>query len=175
LYNEYIGETQFNFNHKGDLFVILETTTTNWNVTSATIAALKNEIDSTLIPTDRVFIFCHQLLWYEDGSKYDACPPNSTEGKVGTADFFTELLPMLNQLEQEVVIYAGDLGAFPNGCAVMYEELDNVTLIGSGMGGGISDNIVISNVFDTGRITFELVALNGDDKSKLGAVEDYRI
>lgn len=174
-YEEYIGETNYNFSHKGDLFVILETTTTNWNITSDKITSLKAEIDSSLSPSDRIFIFCHQLIWYEEGTKYDACPPNSTEGKAGTTDFFSDFLPMLNKLEQEVVIYAGDIGAFANGCAVMYEELDNVTLIASGMGGGIKDNLIIANIFDTGEISYEIIALNGDDKSKLGVLEDYRI
>jgi len=175
LYREYIGDTQFNFNHKGDLFIILETTTTNWNVTTEKIAELKAEINSELEASSKVFVFCHQLLWYEEGTKYDACPPNSTQGKEGITDFFSEFLPMLNELDQEVIVYAGDLGAFENGCAVMYEEIDNVTLIGSGMGGGISDNVVITNVFETGDISFELIALNGDDKTKLGTLEDYRI
>ena len=175
LYEIYNGETEFSFTSNGDLFVILETTTTNWNITTQKIQKLKWDIDCKLNSSDRIFIFCHQLIWYEEGTKYDNCLPNSQEGKDGITDFFSEFLPMLQSLEQEVVVYAGDIGAFPNGCSIMYEELGNVSLIASGMGGGISDNIVITNVYDTGEIDFEIIALNGDDRSKLGEIEDYRI
>ncbi len=175
LYKNYNGATNFNFNRNGDLFVILETTTTNWKVTPEKISEIKATIDSTLTSMDKVFIFCHQLLWYEPNTKYDGCPPNSLEGKVGESDFFKAFVPMLSQFDQQVFIYAGDLGAFENGCALMYEELDNVTLIASGMGGGLNDNIVLTHIYDTGDIRFEVIALNGEDKTKLGLLEDYRI
>ena len=175
LYEAYIGPTEFNFRHKGDLFIVLETTTTNWNITTEKVAEIKALVDSTLGSEDKIFIFCHQLLWYEENTKYDGCRPNSLEGKEGETDFFTEFIPMLDQLEREVYIYAGDVGAFENVCALMYDELDQVTLIASGMGGGKNDNIVLTHVFETGEISFEVIALNGDDKTKLGALEDYRI
>ncbi len=115
------------------------------------------------------------MLWYDENTIYDVCEPNSTSRKSGVSNFMTEIIPELEGMDKSVVVYAGDLGAFENGCAVMYHEFGNIKFIGSGMGGGKKDNVVITNIYNDGSISFELIALNGEDRKALGELEDYRI
>ena len=70
-------------------------------------------------------------------------------------------------------MFAGDVGAFNNGIEFMYHSYDNITFIASGMGGESRDNIVFVDVLDDKTVSFRLIALNGDDMSFLGKLEDY--
>ena len=70
-------------------------------------------------------------------------------------------------------MFAGDVGAFANGSEFMYHKYDNVTLVASGMGGEIRDNIVIIDVLEDKTTSFRLIALNGSEMNSLGKLEDY--
>lgn len=173
LFQSYFGAPNFYFYSQDDLFICLELNTTGWNIQDELFTIL-NEALATLDNADQnVFLFVHQLVWFAEDTKYTQCYPNSFEGRQGPSNFRTEVLPLLEGIEQQVIIYAGDIGAFENGCAIMYDNFNNIQLIASGMGGGKNDNIVITTVDALGEISFELVALNGDDKTVLGNVEDY--
>ena len=55
----------------------------------------------------------------------------------------------------------------------MYHQYDNITLIASGMGGGVKDNMVIVDVHEDKSVSFRLIALNGNDIHALGRLEDH--
>jgi len=55
----------------------------------------------------------------------------------------------------------------------MYDHYDNITFVASGMGEGDGDNFVFVMVDDDGNVSFELIAINGDDIHALGKLEDY--
>jgi hypothetical protein len=56
----------------------------------------------------------------------------------------------------------------------MYDHFNNITLIGSGMGGEVSDNIIITDVYQD-SVYHNLVAINGTDENTLGAIYDYPV
>jgi hypothetical protein len=56
----------------------------------------------------------------------------------------------------------------------MYDHFNNITLIGSGMGGEVSDNIIITDVYQD-SVYHNLVAINGIDENALGAIYDYHV
>jgi len=173
LYKSYFGNPNYYFEYKSDLFIVLEVTTTGWDISDESLSILNEALSSINSPSQNIFLFVHQLIWFEPDSKYTQCYPNSLEGRRDITNFNSEIRPILESLNNQVVIYAGDIGAFENGCAVMYDQFSNIQLVASGMGGGQKDNVVITKIDSVGEITFDLIALNGEDKSAMGAVEDY--
>jgi hypothetical protein len=82
---------------------------------------------------------------------------------------------MFNNLENEVFMFAGDIGAAAWSDDFMYDKFDNITFIATGMGEGIGDNFVFVDIDETGKVSFELISLNGDDIHELGKLEDYQL
>ena len=173
LFESYFGNPNHFFNHGTDLFICLEVNTTGWNIRDHSLSILNEALESINHPTQNVFIFVHQLIWFEEDSKYSQCNPNSLEGREDISNFNSDILPILENIDNQVVIYAGDIGALRNDCSVMYDQFNNIQLVASGMGSGQNDNVVITKVDSVGRITFDLIALNGEDKSAMGNIVDY--
>ena len=59
---------------------------------------------------------------------------------------------MLDTLSKKVVFFAGDLGNTTEVDSYMYYKEGNITLIANGMGNGVSDNIVIVEVYNNDSI-----------------------
>ena len=76
-------------------------------------------------------------------------------------------------LDNDIFMFAGDLGAADWSDDFMYDNYDNITLIASGMGEGVGDNFIFIEVDEIGEVSFELIALNEDDIHALGKLEDY--
>lgn len=55
---------------------------------------------------------------------------------------------------------------------IIYEEGD-MTLLATGMGGGIRDNVVVVQLDRAGKVDLELIALSGPNPSALGTLRDY--
>ncbi len=175
IYNTVNGSRYYSFMDGDDLFVILDPGTTGWQIMGDQRAMLVSAIENSPVGSGSIFLFMHQLIWYEEESRYESCPPNSLEGRSGTATFESDILPLLAATEKQVVIYAGDVGAFENGCALMTHEIGKIKLIASGMGGGKRDNVVITKVHRNDSLSYQIIALNGEDRSAMGLLEDYRI
>jgi hypothetical protein len=99
---------------------------------------------------------------------------NSEEGRNEEINFWSEVEPLFHRLDKPVYMFAGDVGGASYSDNIMYDHYDNITFIASGMGNGKKDNFILVHVTDS-TVTFELVALEGDDIHALGNVEDYRV
>jgi len=173
LYNSLYGPTYFSFKKKGDLFIILDPNLDSWNISGKQLAFLKEELANNYLTVDNIFVFFHQLLWWENKNIYRKYQPNSRSGKAKNINFWNEIEPLFNNLPNPVFMMAGDIGAFPNKKVCMYHQYDNITLIASGMGGGVKDNFVIVDVHEDKSVSFRLIALNGNDIHALGRLEDH--
>lgn len=174
LYERRYGSTYYSFIKENDLFVVLDPNLDSWNISGEQLKFLKE----TLLGTDKrrnLFVFFHQLLWWDKNNKYKHVRLNSTEGRADTINFWTEIIPLFTRLKKPVTMYAGDMGAGSWSDSYMYDTYENITFIGSGMGYGEEDNIVITNVNAEGYVDYELIAINGDDIHVLGELEDYEL
>ncbi len=169
------GPTYQRFYVLEDLYIILSPFESEWNIDDQQLSMFHQAISENSNANNHIFLFMHHPVWTEEDNKYMACMPNSYEGKIGESNFWTDIFPILDDLPNQVVLFAGDYGAVPGGCSITYDKVDNVQIIGSGMGAGEKDNIVIVFMQEDGSITFELIALNGDDLHSLGNVQDYWI
>lgn len=172
-YEAFVGPRFKSFLQNDDLFVVLDPVIDWWKIKGEQLEFLREALSA--FDGERVFVFMHQPIWYEDDNKYAICPPNSTDGKWEPSNFFSIVLPLFHDVEAEVVLFAGDVGARKDRCAVMYDKLDNVHLVASGMGGGADDNMVLVNVMNDGSVDFDLIALGREEVDALGELEDYQI
>lgn len=57
--------------------------------------------------------------------------------------------------------------------AYMYYKEGNITLIGSGMGSGVNDNIIAVDVNIDGSINYNLLVLNSGPPNELADLENF--
>lgn len=173
-YTSYYGPTFSAFTHEGDLFILLDPNEAQWSIRGKQLGFLKESLETHRFAVNHVFVFFHQMLWWEPNNQFQNIVPNSEAGRVTPTNFSTEVLPMLENLPIPVVCFAGDIGAHWNHPAVMYYTNGQMTYIASGMGGEVEDNFVIAHVMGDGTIQYELIGLNCPTGTQcLGALEDH--
>jgi len=175
LFESRYGITYKSFIQNSDLFIILDPNIDNWNISGKQLEFLKTTISNNYKQVDNIFVFFHQLLWWSPDNFYKKIRLNSRYQRDDVINFWTEIEPLFNSLPNNTYMFAGDVGAFNNGHEFMYHKYDNITLIASGMGGGVRDNFVIVDISEDKTVSFRLIALNGDDINSLGKLEDYKI
>lgn len=174
------GPSYKSYVYKNNLYIILDSNIDGWNIEGEQLVFLMNTLRNDTKNVDNVFIFSHHLIWYNT-QKFSKPFPNSVQNRKQPSNFWTKIEPLLRLQERPVYIFAGDLGAFSKErrkkdhvIEYFYHSYDNLTFVGTGMGGGVRDNMVIVDVFDDGSVEFRLIHLNGEDLDGLGKLEDYR-
>lgn len=157
--------------HKGDLFITLAPGLTEWNIIGEQLEFLTTTLESNYKSVKNIFIFVHELIWWSPSNKYNVININFLPHYPGSTNFNTVVKPLLLSYPNPITIFAGDLGATEKVSSFMYDRIANITLIGSGMGGGVRDNIIITDVFKD-SVRYNLVAINGSDPDKLGELSD---
>jgi hypothetical protein len=162
------------FIQNNDLFIVLTPGLDSWNISGNQLEFLTNTIDNNYTSVNNIFILMHELIWWSPDNEYQNVKINYTPHYPGSTNFETLVKPLLLSYPNHFTIFAGDLGATTQVSAYMYHSFDNITLIGSGMGGGHQDNIVITEIYED-HIYYNLIAINGDDPKALGELTDYSI
>tara|TARA_B100001059_G_C17789377_1_gene559157 strand:- start:123 stop:1016 length:894 start_codon:yes stop_codon:yes gene_type:complete len=173
LFESRYGQAYRSFIHNSDLIIILDPNLDNWKISGDQLQFLESVLYNNHEHVDNIFVFFHQLLWWEPHNIYKNVVLNSFQGRADTINFWSEVEPLFHSLPNKTYMFAGDVGAFDTGSEFMYHSYDNITFIASGMGGESRDNIVFVDVLDDKTVSFRLIALNGDDMSSLGKLEDY--
>ncbi len=96
-------------------------------------------------------------------------------GRSQNINFWDEIEPMFNQMQNPVIFCAGDLGAGSWSSDFMYDKYDNITFIATGMGEGVGDNYIIINVEEDKNISYNLICLNTVEDNCFGDLESYDI
>lgn len=123
-----------------------------------------------------VFVAMHQLLFLElDERDYGGFIPNSLVGyeSTGENNFRSHLLPLFDKVDCPVYFITGDTGAFLNGNEIYYEEEGRFTYLSSGVGSWEMDSVLEFYVYSNGAVEIRLRALNDENPSALGRIEDY--
>ena len=169
------GKSYFSFNFRNDLFIILDPNIDSWNISGAQKDFLENTVTSNHQMVDNIFVLFHQLLWWEKDNIYFPVAPNSFAGKADTINFWTEIEPIFNQLSNNVVFCAGDLGAGSWSSNFMYDTYDNITFLASGMGDGDGDNFIVINIDSSKNIDYDLICLDEPILECFGDLNDHQI
>lgn len=173
VFIERYGPTYQSFITKNNLFIILDPNLKGWNIAGDQLKWLKEELTTKSDEANNIFVFFHQILWWAKDNEFKNYKPNSPSGRAEEINFFSEVYPLFKELPNQVYMFAGDTGVYEKG--VMYYKKENITFIASGMGGRKQDNFVIININKNNTVSFQLVALNGDDINALGKLEDFII
>ena len=144
-YKERYGKTFYHFEQEGDLCIVLNPGLGGWNIWGEQMDFLK----ATLANVKRyhnIFIFFHQVLWWEPDNAYAAIRFNSTDGRAPDINFWPEVVPLLEATQKPVFLFAGDVGADPRKTAFSFHTFNNIRMISSGMGNGKMDNYLLVDV-----------------------------
>ena len=160
------------FSHKGDLFIILDPNEDNWNIRGAQLIFLRKTLEHSK-QYRNIFVFFHQMLWWDGANKYKKVKINSTQGRSASINFWPTLVPVFVSLNRPVYMFAGDVGAFP-GHLPLYDNFKNLHFFASGMGGGQHDNFIIVSVppAPDARIGIKTIWLNKSHSEKK-SILDY--
>ncbi|MEE3145126.1 MAG: metallophosphoesterase, partial [Bacteroidota bacterium] len=150
LYESRYGQSYYSFTNHSDLFIVLDPNIDAWNISGDQQVFLENVLNSEAQTANNIFVFFHQLLWWEPDNIYQNVVLNSLAGRADTINFWSEIEPLFTELSNPVHLFAGDVGAFSTGSEFMFHQYDNITLIASGMGGNVRDNFVIIDVYEDG-------------------------
>ena len=172
LYESRYGDTYYSYYYNNDLFIILDPNIDEWNISGEQLIFLQNTLTNNNSNTNNIFVMFHELLWWDENNMFSDIGINSTEWRADTINFWTEIEPLFHNLNNNVIMCAGDIGASPTSSDVMYYNYDNITFIASGMGEGIGDNFIVINV-DSNNISYDLISLNTPNITDMGNLEDY--
>jgi len=171
---ERFGDYYYSFKSNNDLFIVLTPGLDSWNISGAQLEFLTNTLESNYEQVNNIFVFMHELIWWSPVNEYQNIKINFEPHYPGSTNFETVVKPLFLSYPNPITIYAGDLGATDQVSPFMYHSFDNITFIGSGMGGGIRDNLIITEVYED-SVYYNLVAINGNNPKALGELTDFSL
>ncbi|WP_298893583.1 metallophosphoesterase [uncultured Psychroserpens sp.] len=178
-FEQKFGKSYRSFVQNKSLFIILDPNIDEWNISGEQLTFLKNAIKTNEKTVQKIFIFTHQMIWWHK-RKYPEPFPNSLFNKSPEINYWSEIEPLLKELNKPVYLFAGDVGSFSKEhrkkdhiIEYDYYKDKNLTYVSTGMGGGVRDNFVIVDVTKEGNVSFRLIHLNGNDINGLGKLQDY--
>lgn len=170
--NRYAPDVYSSFIHKGDLFIILAPGLNNWNIESDQLTFLTTTLNNDAQNVKNIFIFMHELIWWSPTNKYQNIEINYEPHYPGSTNYESVVKPLLKNYSNPITLIAGDVGCKIEVSPFMYDTDENITLLASGMGGGLEDNIIITDVYKD-SVHHNVIALNGNDPHVFGNLKDY--
>ncbi len=178
LCERYFGDSSHNyrpyreFAYRDDLFIILDGNLHHWNIKGKQLEFLKRTLQEKAGKSRNIFVFVHQLIFWDDDNEFKNIHLNWPPYTPDTTNYWGEVEPLLAATNKPVYLFSGDLGANKQATPYMYFKKGNITYIASGMGNMKNDNFIFVNVNRDGKVTFDLIALQGDPH-RLGKLEDF--
>jgi len=171
LFEETFGDYFYSFKQNDDLFIILSPT--DWNIEGEQKTFLEETINNNSASVNNIFIFMHELIWWSPDNIFKNVKINYVGHYPGTTNYWSEIEPLFKNIENNIVLIAGDLGTNQTVDSYMYYKEENITYIASGMGGGAEDNIIIVDVDSEGNPSYNLMGINSDSLKILADLESY--
>jgi len=175
LYENRYGSTYYYFKYENDLFIVLDPNIDHWNISGEQLEFLQNVLNDNAATSDNIYVFFHQVLWWDSNNQFYYIHCNSYDGRADSINFWTEVEPLFRNLPNEVFMFAGDVGATYQASDVTYDHYDNITLISSGMGEPNGENFVVVNVNADKSVSYDLICLSDEDINCLGDLTDYLV
>ncbi len=172
LFESRYGKTYYHFIYQNDLFIVLDPNIDGWNISGEQLKFLKNILKTNAATTENIYVFFHQILW-KGNNQFGYISWNSPAGRDPIINFWTEVHPLFHSLPNEVIMFAGDVGA-SWASDVTYDHYDNITLICTGMGAQDGENFVVVNVKSDKSIDYDVICLS-DSINCLGELTDYLV
>jgi len=153
LYKKYFGKTFYSHYDNENLFIILNPYLADWSIDDDQYAFLKKKIIKYQSDVDNIFLIFHPAIFFEKFKTQ--LYPNSYYGYKKT-NFWNKIVPFLQSFQNNFYIISGDLGAYPNNKEFFCNKNKNILFLGTGMGGGVNDNILVFQNQNSGLV-FEVI------------------
>lgn len=140
LFKKYFGKTYYSYQHNKNLFIILNPYLNNWSIKNEQLFFLKKQIIKNKSNVRNIFLIFHPTIFFEKYNK--KIRPNSYHG-YEKSNFWNEIYPFLKNFKKNFYLISGDFGAYPNNKEFFCDKKENILFIGTGMGGGVNDNILV--------------------------------
>lgn len=169
------GKRYYPFRYQGDLFFIIDSNSWHWRIMGDMWDMVQAELED-LEGVRNIFFLLHNIIWWDkDPSGVHHYPtPNSTVARHDTSNFWTEVIPRLEQLDQEVYFLAGDAGAFCSGREITYFHEKNYHFISHGLGCRPKDAWLQVIVRENGDVNVLVKPTRHFDRRNGLWIEDYR-
>ena len=174
LFESRYDSTYYHFVYENDLFIVLDPNIDGWNISGNQLDFLKQILASNSENVSNVFVFFHQILWRESNNEFSYILWNSSAGRSESINFWSEVEPLFHNLNNQVIMFAGDLGA-SWASDVSYDKYDNITLISSGMGEENGENFIVVNVNEDTSIKYDLICLSDTNLNCLGDLTSHQV
>ncbi len=164
-------QSYYSFESHQDLFIILSPT--NWNIVGDQMDFLKNTLKTKSKNIQNIFIFSHELVWWEPDNIFKNIIINYEPHYPGKSNYWEEVHPIFDTIDNPIYWFAGDVGCTDVVTPYMYHNSKNVHFIASGMGGYRNDNLIFVEVSSTGEVDLKLYGLNTDTISEITDLESF--
>lgn len=168
---ESLYEPFYDFELNGDLFIILNSN--GWKVINEQKYFLEQTIKSKALKVNNIFVFTHELIWWNPTNKFSNIKTNYLPNYPGNTNYWEEIFPLFDTLNNNVTFFAGDLGATKKVTPYMYYKENNITYVANGMGSLDNDNIIVVEVDYNGKPHFKLFGLNKEQPYIIENIENY--
>lgn len=164
-------ETYYHFNIGKNLFIMLDIPKGGVSLSNDQLSFLEDVLKNK---AKNVFIFMHEMIWNGGNKRYSKLKPNNRSRAKRLKDksnFWSEIFPILKSHKgKNINVFAGDLAGRKDAIAAFFDQVDNIKLIGSGMGEVIEENYLEVSV--SNEIEFKLIPLNN---VKINKLEEYTV
>lgn len=174
VFNEKYGKTYYSLTHGNGLFIVLNSTIGDRQISAEQLEFIQNCLNSADTQIRYVYLFFHEILWnslekYRDvlsnsRSRYDQMRYRS--------NYWTDVQPLLEACDKQVFVFTGDVGGNEDAIALFYDRWDKVTLISSGMGEVADENFLRVDVSED---SLSIIPIPLRDGIELQSIETYSI
>jgi hypothetical protein len=160
LIKERFNKTYYSFNINNDLHIILDPNIDKWNISGKQLEFLKDLLINQSKKVENIFVYFHQILWWSPTNRYAKIRLNSHQNRDPDLNFWTEVAPLFHELNNQIYMFGGDVGATSVSEDYSYHTDKNIHLISSGMGEGKGDNFLIVEVYENKGVRINLIPIN---------------
>jgi hypothetical protein len=163
--------SHYQFKIHNDLFIILAPT--NWNIENDQKLFLESTLLENHSQVNNIYIFTHELIWWSPTNEFANIDINYLPNYPGNSNYWTDIFPTLDTLSNDVVLFAGDLGATQVVSPYLYHKSNNITYIANGMGSNKDDNIIMVSIDEEDLPHFKLLGLNADLPFEIEKLDEF--
>ena len=156
IYQDNFGLTSFKFQLGNDVHVILDTETSNGDISGDQLKMLKEiAAQSKNGQINNVFVYAHRTIWKDAYPELEGLFSDNTQSLTAT-NYATEVLPVASEIAAHSNVYwfAGSLGDAPASFFYFNDEKNKITYIATAIRALLRDAVLIVNV-NNSNVSFE--------------------
>lgn len=157
-YEERYGKSYYYKYFENNLFIFLDPYLDKWSILGDQLKFFKSTIskNSNNENIQNIFIISNPMLYYDNNKTYlNNTYLKSKAGKGVKTNFWNTIFPILNKINKNIYIVSGDTGSTIDGKEFLCDNLNNISFLSTGMGGGYNDNYLIFQ-FLNGKLNIKL-------------------